>query len=122
MFVWVGSNTPSSWLGDVFGVAAPHQLDPVMAELPERDNTISRRVRDIVATVRGQRKKHVRVGVFAFYLVLMFYLFLSFSYVHVLIALSVLKITVVMISCHKCIKNALCFPALYAHIFYTIIS
>ncbi|MPC67963.1 Protein transport protein Sec24D [Portunus trituberculatus] len=60
MFVWVGSNTPSSWLGDVFGVAAPHQLDPVMAELPERDNATSRRVRDIVATIRSQRKKHVR--------------------------------------------------------------
>lgn len=64
MFVWVGSNTPSSWLMDVFGVAAPHQLDPVMAELPEIDNPTSRRVRDIVATVRAQRKRHVRVSIF----------------------------------------------------------
>lgn len=63
MFVWVGSNTPSSWLMDVFGVAAPHQLDPVMAELPEIDNPHSRRVRDIVSTVRAQRKRHVRVSV-----------------------------------------------------------
>lgn len=62
MFVWVGSNTPSSWLLEVFGVAAPHQLDPVMAELPDLDNSISRRVRDIVATVRSQRKRHVRVS------------------------------------------------------------
>ncbi|KAG0730337.1 Protein transport protein Sec24C [Chionoecetes opilio] len=63
MFVWVGSNTPSSWLVDVFGVAAPHQLDPVMAELPLLDNPTSKRVRDIVATVRSQRKRHVRMFV-----------------------------------------------------------
>lgn len=63
MFVWVGSNTPSSWLMDVFGVAAPHQLDPVMAELPDLDNPNSRLVRDIVATVRAQRKRHVRMFV-----------------------------------------------------------
>lgn len=61
MFIWVGSNTPATWLTDVFGVNAPHQLDPVMAELPEVDNPISKRVRSIIASVRTQRKKHVRV-------------------------------------------------------------
>lgn len=62
MFIWVGSNTPSTWLMDVFGVNAPHQLDPVMAELPELDNPASRRVREIITTIRTQRKNHVRVS------------------------------------------------------------
>ena len=69
MFVWVGSNTPSSWLVDVFGVAAPHQLDPVMAELPDLDNPTSRHVREIVSNVRAQRRRHVRVGVGNLYLI-----------------------------------------------------
>lgn len=61
MFIWVGSSTSPTWLDNVFGVNAPHQLDPVMAELPELDNPVSRRVRDIIATIRAQRKRHVRV-------------------------------------------------------------
>lgn len=47
---------------DVFGVSAPHQLDPVMAELPELENPTSKRVRDIIASIRLQRKTHVRVS------------------------------------------------------------
>lgn len=63
MFIWVGTNTSPEWLNDVFGVNAPHQLDPVMAELPERDNPTSVRVRDIIATIRAQRKRHIRMFV-----------------------------------------------------------
>lgn len=63
MFIWVGSSTSPTWLDNVFGVNAPHQLDPVMAELPELDNPVSRRVRDIIATIRAQRKRHVRMFV-----------------------------------------------------------
>ncbi|XP_068231353.1 protein transport protein Sec24C [Palaemon carinicauda] len=63
MFIWVGTNTNPDWLNDVFGVNAPHQLDPVMAELPERDNPTSIRVREIISTIRSQRKRHVRMFV-----------------------------------------------------------
>lgn len=63
MFVWVGTNISPDWLNDVFGVNAPHQLDPVMAELPERDNPTSVRVREIISTIRAQRKRHVRMFV-----------------------------------------------------------
>lgn len=62
MFVWVGSNISPDWLMEVFGVNAPHQLDPVMAEMPELDNPTSRRVRDVITAVRTQRRKHVRVS------------------------------------------------------------
>nr|XP_053631902.1 protein transport protein Sec24C-like [Cherax quadricarinatus] len=63
MFLWVGSNISPKWLMDVFGVNAPHQLDPVMAELPELDNPTSKRVCDIIKAIRTQRKKHVRMFV-----------------------------------------------------------
>ncbi|MCL4140343.1 UNVERIFIED_CONTAM: hypothetical protein GTU68_009299 [Idotea baltica] len=63
MFMWVGSGTSSAWMKDVFGVAAPHQLDPVLSELPEMDNPTSKRVRDIIEAIRLQRKLHVRLFV-----------------------------------------------------------
>ncbi|RXG54280.1 Protein transport protein Sec24C [Armadillidium vulgare] len=63
MFLWVGSGTSPALMKDVFGVAAPHQLDPVLSELPELENPMSKCVRAIIALVRQQRNQHVRLFV-----------------------------------------------------------
>lgn len=63
MFLWVGTSTPVQWLQDVFGVNAPHQLDPTLSDLPNNDNDNSKRVREILTQVRGESQYHLRLFV-----------------------------------------------------------
>ena len=63
MFLWVGNHTPVQWMNDVFGVNAPHQLDPTLSDLPHHDNPTSARVRAIIDRVRAEAQHHLRLMV-----------------------------------------------------------
>jgi len=63
MFLWVGAHVEPQWLVNVFGVNAPHQLDPTLSDLPANDNDDSRRIRDIVEQVRAGNPDYTRLFV-----------------------------------------------------------
>ncbi|XP_045779677.1 protein transport protein Sec24D isoform X1 [Maniola jurtina] len=63
MLIWVGSQAPSEWVSDVFGVASPQHVDTHVCELPELDNPTSQAVRDLVLQTRIKRRNAMRLTV-----------------------------------------------------------
>ncbi|XP_069362795.1 protein transport protein Sec24C isoform X5 [Maniola hyperantus] len=63
MLIWVGSQAPTEWVRDVFGVASPQHVDTHVCELPELDNPTSHAVRDLVLQTRIKRRNAMRLTV-----------------------------------------------------------
>ena len=57
LFLYVGLAADPSFVQDVFGVATAAQINVDMPQLEERDNTLSKKVRDVVNIVRSQRRR-----------------------------------------------------------------
>ena len=63
LILWVGANTPTKWLQEVFGVTVLDQVDPTVGNLAPFDNPTSIRVRGIVDEIRRNRGQHLRLNV-----------------------------------------------------------
>jgi len=63
LIMWVGANTPSKWLQEVFGVTVLDQVDPTVGNLQPFDNATSIRVREVIDEIRATRQQHLRLNV-----------------------------------------------------------
>ena len=63
LILWVGQNTPSKWLQEVFGVTVLDQVDPTVGNLQPFDNPTSIRVREIIDMIRNRRQQYLRLNV-----------------------------------------------------------
>lgn len=61
MFLWFGLGVPSEWLLSVFGVPNAAQVDTDSTHLPEFDNPLSERIRNLICVVRIQRHRFMRL-------------------------------------------------------------
>lgn len=61
MFLWLGSNLSSEWVQTVFEVNNVAQIDTDKTRLPDLDNPLSQRLRDLISIVRFQRHRFMRV-------------------------------------------------------------
>uniref|UniRef100_A0A8C9WKJ1 SEC24 homolog C, COPII coat complex component n=1 Tax=Scleropages formosus TaxID=113540 RepID=A0A8C9WKJ1_SCLFO len=65
LFLWVGSAIPQDLLHNVFGTASFSQIDPNMVSsvLPVLDNPFSKRIREIIESIRAQRSRYMKLMV-----------------------------------------------------------
>ncbi|XP_051968721.1 protein transport protein Sec24C-like isoform X3 [Xyrauchen texanus] len=63
LFIWVGVNAQQELLQNIFGTPAFSQIDPSMASLPALDNPFSKRLREIIESVRTQRPRYMKLMV-----------------------------------------------------------
>ncbi|TSK14801.1 Protein transport protein Sec24C [Bagarius yarrelli] len=61
LFLWVGVNTQQELLQNIFGTPAFGQIDPNMTSLPNLDNPLSRRLREIIESFRAQRSRYMKL-------------------------------------------------------------
>uniref|UniRef100_A0A8C2AP31 SEC24 homolog C, COPII coat complex component n=1 Tax=Cyprinus carpio TaxID=7962 RepID=A0A8C2AP31_CYPCA len=63
IFLWVGVNAQQELLQNIFGTPAFGQIDPNMTSLPALDNPFSKRLREIIESVRAQRSRYMKLMV-----------------------------------------------------------
>ncbi|KAG1955143.1 protein transport protein Sec24C [Pimephales promelas] len=63
IFLWVGVNAQQELLQNIFGTTAFSQIDPGMTSLPALDNPFSKRLREIIESVRAQRSRYMKLMV-----------------------------------------------------------
>ncbi|TRY71003.1 hypothetical protein TCAL_17342 [Tigriopus californicus] len=63
LFMYIGLSVDPVWIQEVFGVSLPQQINLDQSELEERNNPLSKRVKDIVETIQSQRSRHMRLVV-----------------------------------------------------------
>jgi len=63
LFLWIGLNVSMEWVQNVFGVHSAAQIDIDRTSLPHLDNPLSARIRTVIASVRHQRHRYMRVNV-----------------------------------------------------------
>ncbi|XP_048026353.1 protein transport protein Sec24C isoform X4 [Megalobrama amblycephala] len=63
IFLWVGVNAQQELLQNIFGTPAFSQIDPSMTSLPALDNPFSKRLREIIESVRAQRSRYMKLMV-----------------------------------------------------------
>lgn len=63
LFLWIGLNVSMEWVQKVFGVHSAAQIDIDRTSLPHLDNPLSARINSIIASVRRQRHRYMRVNV-----------------------------------------------------------
>ncbi|CAL9699325.1 unnamed protein product [Knipowitschia caucasica] len=63
LFLWVGASVQQELLQNLFGTQSFSQLDPAMTSLPELDNPLNKRLREIVADFRAQRPRFMKLMV-----------------------------------------------------------
>lgn len=63
LFLWIGLNVSMEWVQNVFGVHSAAQIDIDRTSLPQLDNPLSTRIQSIIASVRHQRHRYMRVNV-----------------------------------------------------------
>lgn len=61
MFLWFGLAVSSEWLLSVFGVHSAAQVDTDSTHLPEFDNPLSERIRNLINVIRIQRHHFMRL-------------------------------------------------------------
>ena len=61
MFIWFGLNLNPQWVQYVFGSASVMQIDTDKTVIPVLDNSLNKRIRDIVAQVQSERRYCMRV-------------------------------------------------------------
>ncbi|XP_056324942.1 protein transport protein Sec24C isoform X3 [Danio aesculapii] len=63
IFVWVGVNAQQELLQNIFGTPAFSQIDPSMTSLPALDNPFSKRLKEIIESIRAQRSRYMKLMV-----------------------------------------------------------
>uniref|UniRef100_A0A8C1FCE8 SEC24 homolog C, COPII coat complex component n=1 Tax=Cyprinus carpio carpio TaxID=630221 RepID=A0A8C1FCE8_CYPCA len=63
IFLWVGVSAQQELLQNIFGTPAFSQIDPNMTSLPALDNPFSKRLREIIESVRAQRSRYMKLMV-----------------------------------------------------------
>ncbi|KAK7122366.1 hypothetical protein R3I94_019479 [Phoxinus phoxinus] len=63
IFLWVGANAQQELLQNIFGTTAFSQIDPGMTSLPALDNPFSKRLKEIIESVRAQRSRYMKLMV-----------------------------------------------------------
>uniref|UniRef100_A0A673KVS8 Protein transport protein Sec24C-like n=1 Tax=Sinocyclocheilus rhinocerous TaxID=307959 RepID=A0A673KVS8_9TELE len=63
IFLWVGVNAQQELLQNIFGTPAFSQIDPSMTSLPALDNPFSKRLMEIIKSVRAQRSRYMKLMV-----------------------------------------------------------
>lgn len=61
MFLWFGMALSPEWVQAVFGVPSAAQVNTDDTRLPDLDNALSERVRELIALVRLERHRFMRV-------------------------------------------------------------
>ncbi|XP_051959180.1 protein transport protein Sec24C isoform X3 [Xyrauchen texanus] len=63
LFLWVGVNAQQELLQNIFGTTSFSQIDPSVTSLPALDNPFSKRLREIIESVRAQRSRFMKLMV-----------------------------------------------------------
>lgn len=63
IFIWVGVNAQQELLQNIFGTPAFSQIDPSMTSLPALDNPFSKRLKEIIESIRAQRSRYMKLMV-----------------------------------------------------------
>lgn len=61
IFIWIGKIVTINWIQDVFGVHSIAEIDPEMSNLPEKNTTISQRIRSFIDKIRKERSKYLQL-------------------------------------------------------------
>ncbi|XP_001601102.1 protein transport protein Sec24C [Nasonia vitripennis] len=61
MFIWLGLSLNPQWVQSVFGVASIVQVDTDKTTIPVLDNTLNKRIRDIISQVQSERRYCMRL-------------------------------------------------------------
>jgi protein transport protein SEC24 len=61
MFLWVGANVSLDWSHNVFGDHIVAKIDIDRNSLPNFDNPVSQRLRQVIEMVRSQRQYSMKV-------------------------------------------------------------
>lgn len=61
MLMWVGFNINQKWVQDVFGVHSAAQIDIDRTRLEEFDNPRSKKLKNVIAKIRAERQKHLKL-------------------------------------------------------------
>jgi protein transport protein SEC24 len=67
LFLWIGLNVSMEWVQKVFGVHSAAQIDIDRTSLPHLDSPLSARIHSVIASVRHQRHRYMRVNVQFFF-------------------------------------------------------
>ncbi|XP_051523292.1 protein transport protein Sec24C isoform X4 [Myxocyprinus asiaticus] len=63
LFLWVGVSAQQELLQNIFGTTSFSQIDPSMTSLPALDNPFSKRLREIIESVRAKRSRYMKLMV-----------------------------------------------------------
>ncbi|XP_066519102.1 protein transport protein Sec24C isoform X3 [Hoplias malabaricus] len=63
LFLWVGANAQQELLQNIFGTSAFNQIDSNMTSLPILDNSYSKKLREIVESLRAHRSRYMKLMV-----------------------------------------------------------
>lgn len=61
MFIWLGLNAPSEFISQVFGVPSAGQVDTDKTFLPNLDNPLSIKIRNLIEDIRDERRRCMRL-------------------------------------------------------------
>uniref|UniRef100_A0A8C9VGQ0 Protein transport protein Sec24C-like n=1 Tax=Scleropages formosus TaxID=113540 RepID=A0A8C9VGQ0_SCLFO len=61
LFLWVGANTQQELLQNIFGISSFGQIDPNMTTLPVLNNPYSKKLRDMIKSIRDQRSRYMKL-------------------------------------------------------------
>ena len=62
MFLWLGLSLNPQWVQAVFGAASLIQVDTDSSTIPVLDNSLNKKIRDIIANVQSERRYCMRVN------------------------------------------------------------
>ncbi|XP_055031587.2 protein transport protein Sec24C isoform X3 [Misgurnus anguillicaudatus] len=61
LFIWVGMNAQQELLQNIFGTTSFSQIDPSMTSLPVLDNPFSKRLKEIIESIRAERSRYMKL-------------------------------------------------------------
>lgn len=64
MFIWLGLSLSPQWVQTVFGVASVVQIDTDKTTIPVLDNSLNKKIRDVIAQVQSERRYCMKVSTF----------------------------------------------------------
>ena len=62
MFLWIGHSVDPDMIQKIFNVASAAQVDIDKVQVLELDNPVSRRLTDLIATIRQERSRYLKVS------------------------------------------------------------
>ncbi|XP_055518262.1 LOW QUALITY PROTEIN: protein transport protein Sec24C-like [Leucoraja erinacea] len=61
LLLWIGMDTPTEWIQDVFGVPSFSEVNCGVGSLPVLANALSRQIRNVMARVRKERPRFLKL-------------------------------------------------------------